>query len=88
LDIISLIALMLGRLGMTVDQCISAWPSACKTIFDINIAEKTQNLFNTNAAYSDKHLTEAVDVIADHFDVPETKRCPWFAHAFTFKTVH
>jgi len=55
-----LIALMLGRLGWTVDQCIEQFDTFSKRIFSVRGVRVGAQMIRTGARYSGEHLEEAI----------------------------
>ncbi|KAF8158515.1 acyl transferase/acyl hydrolase/lysophospholipase [Crassisporium funariophilum] len=62
-----LIAIMLGRLRMTVDQCIEAYEKLASKIFNAGIMSKIENGSVTGARYSATVLEQAIKDIVKQY---------------------
>ncbi|KXN83116.1 Calcium-independent phospholipase A2-gamma [Leucoagaricus sp. SymC.cos] len=62
-----LIAIMLGRLRMTVDQCIEAYESLASKIFAESIQHQVYDMANTGARYSASALESAIKEIVKKY---------------------
>ena len=68
----SLIAIMLGRLQMTVDQCITAYEGMASKIFNAGIMSQVGNGASKGARYSADALEQAVkDIVAQYAGNPD-----------------
>ncbi|TFK24383.1 phospholipase [Coprinopsis marcescibilis] len=62
-----LIAIMLGRLRMTIDQCIAAYTDLAKKIFSAGVLEKVDNAADTGARYSGEVLAAAIKSVVGQY---------------------
>ncbi|KAF5360636.1 hypothetical protein D9756_004637 [Leucocoprinus leucothites] len=62
-----LIAIMLGRLRMTIDQCIKAYERLSTQIFGASMARKVEDVIHTGARYSASALENAVKEIVKQY---------------------
>ncbi|KAG8950942.1 hypothetical protein FRC04_007006 [Tulasnella sp. 424] len=76
-----LIAIMLGRLRMTIPECIAAYRELAKEVFDVNKFEVAKNLVD-GAKFSGGKLQQAVETVVERhrrgtstqmFDNPERR---------------
>ncbi|KIO25015.1 hypothetical protein M407DRAFT_211325, partial [Tulasnella calospora MUT 4182] len=59
-----LIAIMLGRLRMSIPECIAAYPELAKEVFDVNALNVAVNLLG-GAKFSGSKLQQAVEKVVD-----------------------
>ncbi|KAG8885679.1 hypothetical protein FRB97_000122 [Tulasnella sp. 331] len=62
-----LIAIMLGRLRMSISDCIDAYKELSRRIFDISTIDKTNNFVRTGAQYSAETLQQAFKFIIKEY---------------------
>lgn len=58
-----LLAIMLGRLRMTIDECIATYNELAEEIFASTVFAKIDNASDTGARYSAKALEDAIKKI-------------------------
>ncbi|KIJ40903.1 hypothetical protein M422DRAFT_60526 [Sphaerobolus stellatus SS14] len=58
-----LVAIMLGRLRMTIAQCMEAYDTLSRSIFDASMLQKAGNANSSGARYSPKGLEDAIKAI-------------------------
>ncbi|KAJ7280407.1 acyl transferase/acyl hydrolase/lysophospholipase [Mycena rebaudengoi] len=88
-----LIALMLGRKGMTVNECITQFKALSKQIFNTNPIGTTRRFLTTTNFYSGDSLEKAVkETIGDrtlmHDDDETSLHCPVFVVAVPAEAVN
>ncbi|KAG6889009.1 hypothetical protein C0995_004477 [Termitomyces sp. Mi166 len=92
-----LIAIMLGRLQMTIPECIEVYESLASAIFSADLAEKTLNLSTTGAYYKADNFEEGLkklikektgDENASMLDPDPTNKCKVRAHNLGKRAEH
>ncbi|KAG8950943.1 hypothetical protein FRC04_007007 [Tulasnella sp. 424] len=61
-----LIAIMLGRLRMSIPECIAAYHELAKEVFDVNSLDVAVNLFD-RAKFSGTKLQQAVETVVERY---------------------
>lgn len=61
-----LIAIMLGRLRMSIPECIAAYRELAKEVFDVNSFDVAVNLFD-GARFSGTKLQQAVETVVERY---------------------
>jgi hypothetical protein len=63
---------MLGRLHMTIDQCLDAYKKLAEGIFGAGMVKKANDARVTGARYSGEKLKTAIqDIVKQYADDPE-----------------
>ena len=72
-DMIRLIAIMLGRLEMDVDECISTYSELMKAVFEAKSSRFPISLSGrTKARFDSNQLKNAIEQVIAHHDASKT----------------